>query len=207
MARKDVSLIVSGAGWIAGFADALVKKARALGASDEDIHRLVREDEGSAEELGEIAAEIVARSKKRARIFQFTFRGDKVARAEDHGFARFARETKVVPGTMEVECAEFLKSGEPSVKGEEMDRRTFVEGQNFGLGHALEMHKRQEEIPAEFRDIIFVFTGSVLVHGDGYQFVVSLRWDDDRWCLHFVWLGGNWHSCDRVLRSRPSAKA
>ncbi len=41
MARKDVPAIVSGAGWIAGFADKLVRGLRKQNVTEEQIHSLV----------------------------------------------------------------------------------------------------------------------------------------------------------------------
>lgn len=44
MARKDVVAIVSGAGWIAGFADKLIRELRQRNVTDEQIHSLVTDD-------------------------------------------------------------------------------------------------------------------------------------------------------------------
>lgn len=42
--KEDVSLLVSGAGWIGGLVDSLVRELRARGVSDAEIHALVTED-------------------------------------------------------------------------------------------------------------------------------------------------------------------
>mgnify|MGYP001567436333 FL=1 len=53
MARRDVTAVVSGAGWIAGFADKLIRALRQRNVSDEQIHSLVT-DEGEIP-VGKIA--------------------------------------------------------------------------------------------------------------------------------------------------------
>ena len=44
MAKKDVSVLVSAAGWVGGFVDSLVRELRARGVTDTEIHALVTED-------------------------------------------------------------------------------------------------------------------------------------------------------------------
>ena len=44
MAKKDVSLLVSAAGWIGGLTDKLIRLLRARGIPDEAIHALVKEE-------------------------------------------------------------------------------------------------------------------------------------------------------------------
>jgi len=43
MARKDVAILVSAAGWIGGFVDQLIRALRERGVTDEQIHQLVTE--------------------------------------------------------------------------------------------------------------------------------------------------------------------
>ena len=50
MARKNVSVLVSGAGWIGGLIDSLIKELRQAGVPDEDIHQLVVADNGELRE-------------------------------------------------------------------------------------------------------------------------------------------------------------
>ncbi|TSC78181.1 MAG: hypothetical protein G01um101433_377 [Parcubacteria group bacterium Gr01-1014_33] len=60
MARKNVSLVVSGAGWIAHFTDRLVEGLRAQGISDEEIHALVtRKGELRMEKIVSAVAESI----------------------------------------------------------------------------------------------------------------------------------------------------
>ena len=44
MAKKDMSVLMSAAGWIGGFTDSLVRELRARGVMDAEIHALVTED-------------------------------------------------------------------------------------------------------------------------------------------------------------------
>ncbi len=44
MARKDIASIISGAGWIAGFADKLIRGLRDRNVNDEQIHSLVTDN-------------------------------------------------------------------------------------------------------------------------------------------------------------------
>jgi hypothetical protein len=63
--KKNVSLLVSAAGWIAGLVEKLINALRERGVTDEQIHALVTEN--GSELIGEIAdaiAEFVKRVKK-----------------------------------------------------------------------------------------------------------------------------------------------
>lgn len=63
---KNISSIISGAGWLAGFADNLIKSLRERGVPDEDIHRLAADTkEGKAliSKIVDIFAEVSQKSK------------------------------------------------------------------------------------------------------------------------------------------------
>lgn len=69
MAKKNVSAIVSGAGWIASLADGLIKALRERGVSDEAIHSLVTE--GGELPIGKIAdalAEVIQQAENVFRL-------------------------------------------------------------------------------------------------------------------------------------------
>ncbi len=58
MSKKNVSDIVSGAGWIASFASELIKALRERGVSDEDIHSFVTEEGKSlVDRIADVLAE------------------------------------------------------------------------------------------------------------------------------------------------------
>ncbi len=139
-----------------------------------------------------------------AETFRFAFRGEvrKANELKEYGFDRWERDIPVTPGEIEIELGEFLKPKEEWVKGTVMDERTFIAGSNLGLGHALEMYERRDEIPVELRKFVLVFTGTVLVRGHGGRYVAYLHWLGDQWYLGFRWLGRDFISRDRVLRSR-----
>ena len=52
---KNISAIVSGAGWLASFADALFKALRERQISDEDVHRLAADTKEGRVLIGKIA--------------------------------------------------------------------------------------------------------------------------------------------------------
>lgn len=56
MSKKNVSAIVSGAGWIGGFANLLVQEMRRQGWSDESIHALVTESKPEEQSIQKIVS-------------------------------------------------------------------------------------------------------------------------------------------------------
>lgn len=71
--RKDVSLLVSAAGWIAGFVDQLVRALREQGVSDEEIHGLVT---GHGNEwIARIADELAKIARQAKNIFYLKIGG------------------------------------------------------------------------------------------------------------------------------------
>lgn len=73
MSKKGVSAIVSGAGWIGGFADKLIRALRQRGLTDEQIHALVT-DEGD-ERVGQIAAVLAQPASKILGTFEIMLEG------------------------------------------------------------------------------------------------------------------------------------
>lgn len=71
ISKKNVSAIVSGAGWIAGFTDALLKGLKKHRVDDEAIHALVSED-GSI--YGDKVAEVLAGLMRKAKCSFATWR-------------------------------------------------------------------------------------------------------------------------------------
>ncbi len=62
--KKNVSIIVSGAGWIGSFADRLIRELRKRNVSDEAIHSLVVEDgELPTSKIADVLAEIIQREE------------------------------------------------------------------------------------------------------------------------------------------------
>ncbi len=70
MGKKNVSLVVSGAGWLASFADGFIIKAlRERGVSDEAIHSLATEgDELTIGKIEDALAEVEQRAKNIFRL-------------------------------------------------------------------------------------------------------------------------------------------
>ncbi len=98
------------------------------------------------------------------------------------------------------DLVEFLKPGESYVNGEEMKQRAIKLNAHLGQGHAEYLEANQDRIPKEFRDKYYlVFPGTVWRGSGGDRYVPCLRWDGDRWCLHFGWLRVGWDSNDRLV--------
>ena len=101
-----------------------------------------------------------------------------------------------------LEPVPFLKDGEAYVDGEELARRGLELHANLGQTHAEYMLEHQAEIPKEFRKYVLVFPGTKWRDRDGDRYVPYLYWDGRRWCLFFRWLGYDFDSSCRLLRSR-----
>ena len=68
---KSISSIISGAGWLASFADNLIKTARERGVPDEDIHRLAadtKEGKVLISKIVDIFAEVGQKAKDVFRV-------------------------------------------------------------------------------------------------------------------------------------------
>lgn len=75
MGKKNVSLVVSGAGWIGGFAEGLIKALREREISDEAIHSLVTEGgKLPIAKIADVLADFIWRMKK---IFQIVVGGNR----------------------------------------------------------------------------------------------------------------------------------
>jgi len=191
MAKKDVADIVSGAGWIAGFADKLIRGLHEQGVSDEKIHSLVTDEGGLA--MDEIVAAVARKFKPFVR--------DMV----QEGWTLLENTTKPIVSIDKLEPVPFLKDSESYVGGEEMARRSLELHANLGQHQAEYMLEHQADIPEEFRQYVLVFPGTIWRNRDGLRNVPCLGWDGERWYLDFGWLRGSFDSDCRLLRSRESS--
>ncbi len=193
MARKDVTAIVSGAGWIAGFADKLIRELRERGVSNEQIHSLVT-DEGEVP-VGKIADVLIA------ECFKPAFSRD-MAKEENWTLLEDAREPWPI-SVANMELMPFLKEGENYVGGEEMVRRARKElNTNLGQRHAEFLLEHQNEIPEEFRQYVLVFTGTIWRDRDGDRGVPCLYWLSEQWYLDVDWLENGFSVDYRLPRPR-----
>lgn len=67
---RSISPIISGAGWLAGFADNLIKSLRERGVPDEDIHRLAADTKEGKTLISKIVDIFVEVSQKAKDIFR-----------------------------------------------------------------------------------------------------------------------------------------
>ncbi len=107
----------------------------------------------------------------------------------------------------DLEFITFLEEGESSVNGETMRQRAINLKANLGLVDAKRMLAHQDEIPVKMRGKYIIFTGTLLRGPDGLLYVACLYWRDDRWDLHFLWLGHDWHDGARLARRKPARNA
>ena len=106
------------------------------------------------------------------------------------------------PGTGEATfvLAEFLKDDESAVRGDVMVARAKEMGGMTGQWHAEQLLTRENDIPEEWREFYLVFPGTVWRDPRGDHDIPCLRWNGDRWYLHWFWLVDCWDSDVRFVR-------
>lgn len=107
---------------------------------------------------------------------------------------------KIGTGETTFELAEFLHKGEERVNGDVMMARAKELGGITDQHYAELLLARQAEIPEEWRNFYLVFPGTVWRDPRGDHDVPCLRWNGDRWYLHWFWLVGGWDSDIRLVR-------
>lgn len=187
---KDKSAIVSGAGWIGGFVDQLVREMLAQGWTHDAIHALVQ----TRPEDQPIKA-IVAGMRK-------GFPPSAIA-------AKYGYEVveDVQPAQFQVkdlEFVRFLTAGEQLVNGDVMRSRAVTLKANLGLTDGQYILDHQDEIPVEMRGKYIILTGTKVRSPDGRLLVAYLYWDGGRWYLGFRWIGDVWYDSDRLPRRKSA---
>jgi len=97
---------------------------------------------------------------------------------------------------------EFLREGEPYVKGDAMLARAKEMGGLAGQLHAERMLDQQDQISVEWRGKVLVFAGTVWRDPHGRLDVAYLSWYGNGWRLHFGWLAGVFDDSYRLVRLR-----
>ena len=107
---------------------------------------------------------------------------------------RLIENAKLV-GEPTLSLAPFLEKNESYIKGDVMMKRAKAMGEdgNAGQHHAERLLEHQGTIPEEWRKYVLVFTGTVWRGSSSRPVVPYLIWDDDWWCLRFIWLGFDFH--------------
>lgn len=97
----------------------------------------------------------------------------------------------------------FLKKGEECISGEEMRRRAITLGANLGQEDVEFLLDHPDLLPKRPEDIYYIIFPGTLWRGPrGDLHVPYLYWRGGRWNLHWGWLGDDWRSSVRFLRSR-----
>ena len=169
-------------------------KAEAAGCNLEDFNRLLTEQGDSAiDKFVEVTLDL------RPRPVSY-FKYDKAKSGWLEKGWKLLEDVPFYGQPFDFDLVEFLKPGESYVNGEEMKQRAIKLNAHLGQGHAEYLEANQDRIPKEFRDKYYlVFPGTVWRGSGGDRYVPCLRWDGDRWCLHFGWLRVGWDSNDRLV--------
>ena len=192
--KRDVSLLVSAAGWIGGFVDQLVSELHKLGVSDEAIHQLVTEKgELPIKKIAEELVKLMAVAKKNAAL---PFKYDKT----NDGWT-LLKDVKS-SGSFNPDFVLFLKPGEDRVNGDTMRVRAKELNANLGQRDLEWLEANQHLIPESERGHYIVATGTVWLGVGAGRSVACLGWSGDRWYVVFFWLGGGWDGSVRLLGLR-----
>lgn len=198
MARKKSELL-SVMGTMFEISKAIVDAVLARGGDDEDVKKILK-DRSLADK---IAALIVGAVATVGNIFRIVFSPAKffVYDKTKDGW-KLVSDLKYEAGEMELELVEILKSGETSIRGDEMAKRAIELDANSGQKHAEFILKHQDLIPKEWRSSYITFPGTVWQDSDGDRYIPCLDWRGECWFLYFFWLESDWDSNDRILRLR-----
>ncbi|MBI4095051.1 MAG: hypothetical protein HY435_02570 [Candidatus Liptonbacteria bacterium] len=198
MARKDVTAIVSGAGWIAGFADKLVRALRERKVSDEQIHQLVTDD-GDVP-VGKIADALVAIMEGAKNVFRLTLdyahSVEEMVAAGKYNWTNSDITSKNFPTTQK-------GTAEVAIELVHLNRRVssdnaLCELDARGLRPATlpELLAFGAEYPEKQREFPIIALGSVWRNPHGYRTVaylvrygskrdLRLHWFDNEWFSHY----------------------
>ncbi len=111
----------------------------------------------------------------------------------------------ITSGFFGLELVSFHKPNERNVSGELMASRAIELEANLGQHDAEYLLEHQNKIPAEFREYILVFTGTVWRDSDGDSWVSYFRWSSGLWLLGFHWLKDVVGSQCRLVRLGKSS--
>lgn len=222
MAKKNVSAIVSGAGWIASFASELIKTLRERGVSDNDIHSLVTE-EGKLP-VGKIADVLAEEFRSKGQILKlkltesfnpakfigenwFVWRGPIDGDGTEGEEDRDAREDNLTEVDWSKVLFETMFDDGETITGEEKLLRLKKTGNILLGGKAFlsfweDWQKNRKnsvlEKLRETRSITYLdFFGLILRSPGGDRNVLYLYFSDDQWDWNCRWLGYDWDAYNR----------
>jgi len=205
MARKDVSLIVSGAGWIASFAERLVKELRKRNVTDEQIHSLVTD--GGDVAIGKIAVSLAELMNLRSLYSIEVPLGattETLVKAGKYGWKNDWITSQNFPvrsdrvGKVAIELIEFDRDVTSEEVLAEASRRGLVRP---SYEHALAFGIHHPDVQREWP---VVFLHEPVLDPIGYRSVVVLYGDATNRHLDLDWFERRWHRRYRFAFVRES---
>lgn len=204
MAKKDVSAVVSGMGLAMSIVTALVEKARKLGCSDEDIHRLATPD---GETVLEKMAELMVQAKKAVEnifrlLVNYDLKVEAMVKEGKYDWKNNDINAKNFPTERAGQCEIELKlfhfnkamTSEDVIK--EMDK------QGYRPAELSELLALGAKHPDEQRKYPIIALGSVWRYWYGSRGVAYLRLDDSGRELRLYCFDDGWHEDCRFAAVR-----
>lgn len=208
MARKNVSLVVSGAGWIAGFADKLIRELRARNISDERIHSLVTDDgDVTVGTIADALAEVMNRAKNLFNLFRLTvdhaLSVEEMVAVGKYDWVNSDITHKHFPHNRKRGAEEVVAELIHYNRGMSSDD-ALADFDSKGLRPATlpELLALGEKHPDIQREFPVAALGSVWQSLGGSRFVACLYRRDAERCLGLIWFGLGWASGCRFLAVR-----
>ena len=192
--KKNVSAIVSGAGWIGSFADGLIRELRKRNVPDEAIHSIVVEDgELSIGKIADMLAEIIQRAKN---VYTLTINynrsvedGVKAGKYDwsnsDITSSHFSSEET---GTKEVSI-ELIHFGRDMVIDEALSELDRMGLRPATIKELLPLGEKHPDLQKEFPIIALA---SVWRSPFGYRRCACLDGFGSGRGLHLCWVGSRW---------------
>ena len=192
--RKDVSLLVSAAGWIAHLVDKLISTLREQGVSDENIHALVTER--GEELIGVIADAVVEFLKRTVKVHDvlvdFEASVEELVRLGDYDWANSNITSPHFPTsrTGKVETKIKLFHFDQSISSEQAIREMDKAGYRPAEAH--ELLAFGVKYPDVQREFPVVALGSVWRRPYGFRLVVCLYGIGVKRYAGLHWFGRGW---------------
>lgn len=192
--KKNVSAIVSGAGWIGGFAEGLIKALREHGISDEVIHSLATDNgELPIGKIADVLAEIIQRPKN---VFTLSVNYSRTI------------EDGIAAGKYDWTNSDITSSHFPSkeIGTKEVSVGLVHFGKDMTADEALSELDKAGMRPATLKELLtlgekhpdlqrespIIALGSVWQDPYGYRYCACLGRCDSVRVLHLFWLGSRW---------------
>jgi len=205
--RKDISILISAAGWIASFIGDLIALLRDRGISDEEIHALVTDDSSAKKLLGKIADAIVETIKSKKIIYaiamEYATSVEDLLKAGNYDWRNGYITTKHFPtkrtGTidsLEIEIVHFNRSISSDDAIAELDRSGFRPAE---AGESLAYGAKYPDVQREFPIIAL---GSTWRDLNGNRNVLVLNCSEGKRMTNLSWFDNDWNDNCRFAAVR-----